>query len=107
MTSLAYATSLDVKNAAVWVRQRRAGIAGPVTNTTQPTNAPPGQRRKAKERKVTTTVKIEAHCDANTEVFVTVDDGVSGETFVLHDGESAVRYVYDNRKITVMEQPAS
>lgn len=53
---------------------------------------------------MTTTVKIEAHCSSDKEVFVSVADGGSGETFVLQDGESAERYAYDDREITVKER---
>lgn len=54
---------------------------------------------------MTTTVKIEASCGSDTEVFVTVADPIEGETFTLQDGESATRYIYDDREITVMERP--
>lgn len=54
---------------------------------------------------MTTTVKIEASCAQGTEVFVSIADPTEGETFTLQDGESATRYIYDDREITVMERP--
>ncbi len=53
---------------------------------------------------MTTTVKIEAHCSSDKEVFVAITDGDSGDTFTLQDGETAERYVYDNRYIAVSER---
>jgi len=53
---------------------------------------------------MTTTVKIEAHLSSDKEVLVDItDDGNPAETFALQDGESAERYVYDGREITVKE----
>lgn len=53
---------------------------------------------------MTTTVKISAHCASNVEVKVTVTDGENQiEQFTLQDKETAERYVYDKRSITVTE----
>jgi len=58
---------------------------------------------------MTTTVKVEAHCDDNTEVIVSVTDysintdNANFEDVVMQDGESVDFYVYDNREITIKE----
>ena len=53
---------------------------------------------------MTTKVKIEAHTADNIEVKVALTDSVSdGETFTLQNGESAERYVYGGRVISVQE----
>lgn len=53
---------------------------------------------------MTTTVTIEAHCDANTkEVKVSVTGENTGETFTLQDGEKETRVVYDDLEISVKE----
>ena len=54
---------------------------------------------------MTTIVKIEALCDENTtEVNVIITDATSVvESYVLQDGESSERYVYDDRVITIKE----
>lgn len=53
---------------------------------------------------MTTTVNIQAHCASNKEVHVTVvDNGINNEDFVLQNGETASRVVYDGRSITVFE----
>lgn len=50
---------------------------------------------------MTTTVKVEAHCDANsTEVQVVQSDGA---TTVLQDGETHELHVHDDREVTVRE----
>jgi hypothetical protein len=54
---------------------------------------------------MTTTVQILAHLASTKEVKVTVH-GTAGtviEEFSLQDGETAERYVYDDRQITVKE----
>ena len=54
---------------------------------------------------MTTTVIVNAHCSANKEVFVAITDGdESVEEFVLQDGESADRVVYDGLEISVKER---
>ncbi len=53
---------------------------------------------------MTTTVKIGAHLGDDHEVLVDVREGGRIiETFTLQDGESADRYVYDDRTVTVRE----
>ena len=53
---------------------------------------------------MTTTVKIEAHCDPEkTEVQIQVDEGDVGGTTVIQNGETHETYAYDNRVITVRE----
>lgn len=52
---------------------------------------------------MTSTVIIRAHCSANKEVKVKIDDGDAAESFTLQDGESAERYIYDDREISVKE----
>lgn len=55
---------------------------------------------------MTTTVITQAHCSSNKEVEVVIVNRVTGEVhekFVLQDGESANRVVYDDREIKVTE----
>ena len=55
---------------------------------------------------MTTTVKIEAHCSNEIEVLINVIDQhgrTNDETFTIQDGESAERFVYDGRVVTVSE----
>ncbi len=55
---------------------------------------------------MTTTVKIDAHCAADKEVYVSIHEaGKTVETFTLQDGESTDRVVYDEREIRVRELP--
>ena len=55
---------------------------------------------------MTSTVTIEAHCSDDTVVFVAVANGWKNEEeFTLNDGETAIRNVYDEREITVIEIP--
>lgn len=55
---------------------------------------------------MTTQVTVNANCPSNIEVRVTVT-GESGtipaECVVLQDGESATKYVYDGRVVSVTE----
>jgi len=53
---------------------------------------------------MTTTVTIAAHHSAEKEVRVKItDNGGTVEEFALQDGETADRYVYDGREISVQE----
>lgn len=53
---------------------------------------------------MTTTVTIQAHLSTDKEVRVTIkDNGKPAEEFALQDGETAERYVYDGREISVIE----
>lgn len=53
---------------------------------------------------MTTTVTIAAHHSSNKEVQVKISDhGNTVEQFALQDGETAERYVYDGREISVKE----
>lgn len=55
---------------------------------------------------MTTAVKVQAHCSAEKHVEVTIVNRVTGEVheqFVLQDGQSADRVVYDDREIKVVE----
>ena len=52
---------------------------------------------------MTTTVKVEAHCSPTKEVVISIEDGNTGETIVLQDGEKREVYAYDARRITVYE----
>lgn len=53
---------------------------------------------------MTTTVKIDAHLSDTNEVRVVItDNGEKVEDFVLQNGQSAERYVYDGREISVKE----
>ena len=55
---------------------------------------------------MTTSVKVQAHCSAEKHVEVTIVNRVTGEVheqFVLQDGQSADRVVYDDREIKVTE----
>ena len=55
---------------------------------------------------MTTTVIIQAHCASEKQVLVSIEDGAppQGESFFLQDGETAERYVYDARVISVREE---
>lgn len=53
---------------------------------------------------MTTTVIIQAHCASTKEVHVSIVGNVTNvEDFVLQDGETATRCVYDGLAITVFE----
>ena len=54
---------------------------------------------------MTTTVKVETHCNGDLEVQVVVHlkDGTILEEFKLQDGEKAERHVFDARFVTVTE----
>lgn len=52
---------------------------------------------------MTTTVKVEAHCASNKEVIVLIEEGQTGSSAVLQDGEKREFYVYDARRIIVLE----
>ena len=54
---------------------------------------------------MTTTVKVEAHCDQNTEVQIAVSNSNKTETFTLNDKDTFSGYVYDNMVISVREVP--
>jgi hypothetical protein len=56
---------------------------------------------------MTTTVKVQAHCSSDKEVEVVIVNRVTGEVhekFILQDGQSADRVVYDDREIKVAEK---
>jgi hypothetical protein len=56
---------------------------------------------------MTTTVITHAHCSSDKEVEVVIVNRVTGEVhekFVLQDGQSADRVVYDDREIKVNER---
>lgn len=56
---------------------------------------------------MTTTVKVSAHCSDDKEVQVAIADSVSGnvrENFILQNGETADRVVYDDLVISVLER---
>lgn len=57
---------------------------------------------------MTTTVKVTAHCGADTEVkFGITKVPISielGDVVTLQDGESAEKYVYDDRIAVVFER---
>ena len=53
---------------------------------------------------MTTNVVVTAHCADTKEVQVTITDpNADTEQFVLQDGESSDRVVYDGREISVKE----
>jgi hypothetical protein len=52
---------------------------------------------------MTTTVTVEAHCSKEKEVRIAVDNGNTGETIVIQDGEKWSGVVYDLKKVTVQE----
>ncbi|QDT41087.1 hypothetical protein Pan241w_11460 [Gimesia alba] len=55
---------------------------------------------------MTTTVTVEAHCDASTtEVQIAVSNGGSGETHIVQDGHSHQLCIHDDREVTVREVP--
>ena len=57
---------------------------------------------------MTTTVTVEAHCDANTEVLVTENNmGTYGgdlREVVLQNGDRFVTHTYSNKSVTVKER---
>lgn len=59
---------------------------------------------------MTTTIKVSAHCSDDKEVQVSITDSVNGnvkENFVLQNGETADRVVYDDLVISVLERKKS
>ena len=53
---------------------------------------------------MTTTVIVHAHCSADKKVRVQIaDEGEFAQEFFLSDGETAERYAYDGREISVRE----
>lgn len=53
---------------------------------------------------MTTTVVIKAHCASTKQVQVKITDGENlVDNFVVQDGETAERVVFDEREITVRE----
>lgn len=55
---------------------------------------------------MTSTVKVSAHCASHKQVEVVIYDIETGdqyERFMLQDGETADRAVFDQRAITVRE----
>lgn len=52
---------------------------------------------------MTTTVKIEAHCSDDKEVTIVIRDGLDIDIFTLQNCETAERYVYDAREISIKE----
>lgn len=53
---------------------------------------------------MTTTVKVSAHCSSSKEVEIVLTDGPTEiEKVVIQDGQTAERYVYDGRSISVQE----
>ena len=55
---------------------------------------------------MTTTVTVAAHCTSDKEVKVSIVNRVTGEVyeeFVLQDGQSSHRVVYDDREIRTAE----
>lgn len=55
-------------------------------------------------KRMTTSVKVEAHCSTDTEVKIAVKEGDDVlETTTIQDGETAEKYVFDGREITVKE----
>lgn len=56
---------------------------------------------------MTTTIKVSAHCSDDKEVQIGISDKVSGvvrEEFVLQNGETADRVVYDDLVLSVHER---
>lgn len=56
---------------------------------------------------MTTTVKVSAHCSDDKEVQIGISDRVSGvvkEEFILQNGQTADRVVYDDLVISVLER---
>lgn len=54
---------------------------------------------------MTTTVRVIAHCNANTEVVVILESGEDVNVTRLNDGDMYETYVYDNRSIRIEEVP--
>lgn len=53
---------------------------------------------------MTTTVIVKAHCAKEKEVVIAIDNGSTGETIRIQDGEEWSGVVYDERFIHVSEQ---
>jgi hypothetical protein len=57
-----------------------------------------------KEREMTTTVKISAHCASDKEVRIELTNGAEAPiTTIIQDGETQELYVYDLRAVKVYE----
>lgn len=58
------------------------------------------------EKAMTTTIKVEAHCDYTTTlVEVRIDEGTSIIKDLLQDGDIKQYYVYGTKNISVREVP--
>jgi putative sterol carrier protein len=53
---------------------------------------------------MTSTVKVTAHCATNKEVVISIDEGATGSTVYLQDGESHEVCVYDEKSVSVKER---
>lgn len=53
---------------------------------------------------MTSAVKVSAHCASNKEVVITIDNGSTGETVVIQDGETYDASFYDEKVISVKER---
>jgi len=54
---------------------------------------------------MTTTVTINASCNAETQVSILVEDDGGAKNQIIKDGESATITIYDDIKVTVRETP--
>jgi hypothetical protein len=52
---------------------------------------------------MTTNVTVEAHCAETKEVRISIDNGNTGETIVIQNGEKWQGAVYDLKAVTVRE----
>jgi hypothetical protein len=53
---------------------------------------------------MTTEIIVNAHCGKDKEVEVKViEEGETAETNILQDGETMIRYAFDDREISVKE----
>ena len=52
---------------------------------------------------MTTHVKISAHCATTKKVQISIQNGDTGETIYLEDGESHELSVWDDKQVTVKE----
>jgi len=55
---------------------------------------------------MTTTVTIDAHCSPSQEVHIVVgtpEGEIQGECMTLQSGQTAIKYIFDNRIIAITE----
>jgi hypothetical protein len=54
---------------------------------------------------MTTTVKIEAHCEDSIQVAIIITESGKDDCLFLQNGESTEIYVHDDKQVSVYEMP--